>query len=159
MRKPIVSVKRPSMIIVGISCRTSNDPKAAPVDIPKLWQRFYAEGIAGQIQNKISEEVIALYCDYEGDHTKPYTVVVGCPVSSVETKPEGMVVKIIPEASYIEYRAAGEHPKALMATWGKIWKTPLARTYTGDYEVYGQSFARETDKEVQVYVAVGGPNA
>jgi predicted transcriptional regulator YdeE len=159
MRKANVSTHRPSMIIVGISCRTLNDPKAAPIDIPKLWQRFHSENIASQIQNRASDEMIALYCDYEGDHTKPYTVVVGCPVTSVESMPEGMVVKIIPEGTYSKFLAIGEYPKALVDTWGEIWKTPLARTYTGDYEVYGESFAREKKKEVQVYVAVEGTNS
>lgn len=154
MRKTTVNLKRPSMMIVGISCRTSNGPKAAPVDIPKLWQRFYGENIASQISNKASEEIVALYCDYEGDHTKPYTVVIGCPVTSVESMPEGMVVKIVPEGTYAEYKAAGEQPKALISTWNKVWKTPLARTYTGDYEVYGKEFFETDHKEVRVYIAV-----
>lgn len=159
MRKSTAVTHRPSMIIVGISCRTMNDPKAAPVDIPKLWQRFYSENIPLQIPNRASDEVIALYCDYEKDHTKPYTVVIGCPVKSVESMPDGMVVKIIPEGTYTKFSAVGEQPKALIETWGEIWKTPLLRTYTGDYEVYGESFAKEKKKEVQVYIAVESSNA
>ena len=156
MPKTNSNTHRHSMIIVGISCRTSNDQKAAPIDIPKLWQRFYSENISSLIPNRASEEVIALYCDYEGDHTKPYTVVLGCPVTSVETMPEGMVVKIIPEGTYSKFLAKGEFPKSLQDTWGEIWKTPLARTYTGDYEVYGDSFARDKKKEVQIFIAVEG---
>ncbi len=53
-------VKKPSMIIVGIECRTSNAPHAGPQDIPKHWGRFYNEEIKSQIPNKISEDVMAL---------------------------------------------------------------------------------------------------
>ena len=77
-------VHQPSTMIVGIACRTSNAPEAASHDIPRLWDRFYRENVMKKVQNKISDEVLALYCDYESDHTGPYSLVIGCLVSSLE---------------------------------------------------------------------------
>ncbi len=153
MDKYIV-IEKPSLMIVGIECRTSNTAEAAPLDIPRLWARFYSENIAGQIPNKVSDEVIALYCDYEGDYTQPYTTIIGCPVSSLDNVPEGLVTKVIPGGTYALYRAIGEHPKSLIETWGAIWQTDLDRTYSGDYEVYGENFISESPKKVDVYVAI-----
>lgn len=144
--QPFTTAQKPSCIIVGIECRTSNAPEAAPVDIPKLWHKFQSENIRDKIPHRASSEVIALYCDYEGDHTKPYTLVIGCPVTSLGKVPEGMVAKTIPAGSYALFRAAGEYPKSVIETWGKIWQTDLKRTYTGDYELYGD--------KIEVYIAI-----
>jgi predicted transcriptional regulator YdeE len=148
-------VEKPALLVIGIDCRTSNAPEAGPHDIPKLWGRFYNEGIISQIPNKVSNEVIALYCDYAGDHTQPYSVVIGCYVSSLDTIPEGMVAKTIPASSYAVFRAIGEYPSSLIETWGNIWKQPdLQRTYTGDFELYGDKFGTGSPKEVEVYIAI-----
>lgn len=148
-------VQKPAILIIGIDCRTSNAPEAGPQDIPKLWGRFYGEDIISRIPNKTSNEVIALYCDYEGDFTQPYSVIIGCPVSSIDTIPEGMVAKTIPASSYAVFHAIGEHPKALIETWGNIWnQSRLERTYANDFELYGNKFVSSSPKEVEVYIGI-----
>ena len=59
-------VQKGPLVVVGILCRTSNAPEAGPNDIPRQWQRFVSEGIADNIPNKASDDVLALYCEYEG---------------------------------------------------------------------------------------------
>jgi predicted transcriptional regulator YdeE len=147
-------VEKPEMLLVGIECRTSNAPGAAMNDIPALWGRFYGENIMSKIDNRMSDEVIALYCDYEGDYTQPYSLVIGCAVSTVDQIPEGFVAKHVPGGTYAAYRAIGEHPKTLIETWGQIWQTDLPRTYTGDYEVYGKKFISGSPQEVEVFIAI-----
>lgn len=147
-------IEKSAIMVIGIECRTSNAPEAGPHDIPKLWEKFFMEDVISKIPNKTSHEVFGLYCDYEGDYTAPYSLVIGCPVSSIDVIPKGMVAKTIPKGSYAIFRAIGEHPKSLIETWGNIWQQPkLDRTYTGDYEVYGTKF-QESPKEVEVYIAV-----
>lgn len=148
-------IYKPHMIVIGIECRTSNDNNAGPHDIPRLWQKFYSEDVLSKIPNKASEEVIALYCDYEGDHTKPYSCVIGCPVTSLDQIPSGLVGKLIPASTFAVFHAIGEFPKSLIKAWNTIWQSNLKRTYTGDYEVYGQKFTSPL-KEVDVLVAIEG---
>ncbi len=65
-----------------------------------------------------------------------------------------MVAKIIPAGSYAVFPAIGEHPKKLIETWGHIWQqADLERTYTGDYEVYGDKFSG-SPQEVEVFIAI-----
>ncbi len=147
-------IYKPSSMIVGIKCRTSNAPEAGPYDIPKHWEKFYVDNIVDKIPNKTSNEIIALYCDYEGDYTQPYSLIIGCRVSSIDDIPQDMVAKIIPSGSYALFSAIGEHPKSLIETWGDIWQQlSLKRTYTGDYEVYGNKFSN-SPQEVEVYIAI-----
>jgi predicted transcriptional regulator YdeE len=158
--KKYTVVEKPSMMIMGIECRTSNSPEAAPHDIPKHWLKFYSENIIDQIPHKSSNEIIALYCDYEGDYTKPYSLVIGCPVKSSDVIPEGMVAKIIPSSDYAVFQAIGKHPEVLIETWERIWKeTSFKRTYTGDYEMYGDSFFSKSPQEVEVFIAIEGDNS
>lgn len=147
------TVRKPSMKLIGIECRTSNDPNKGPKDIPHLWERFYGEKIFSLIPNKASPEVIALYCDYEKDYTKPYTVVIGCPVTTLDEIPKGMVGKTIPAAMMTQFKAQGEFPQSLIQAWDTIWKADLDRAYTYDYEVYGAKFA-SPQKEVDIFVGV-----
>lgn len=148
-------VQKPAIHIIGITCRTSNGREAGPQDIPNLWGRFLSEGVFNRIPNKTGNEVIALYCDYEGDYTKPYSLIIGCAVSSINIIPEGMVAKTIPASSYAVFRAIGDHPKAIIETWGKIWKqSDLDRTYTGDFELYGDKFLSGSSNESEVFIAI-----
>ncbi len=146
-------VEKPSMTVVGIECRTSNHPEAGPYDIPKHWEKFYKEGISNQIPNKTSNGIVALYCNYEGDYTKPYSLVIGNRVNSSEFIPQEMVTKTIPGGCFAVFRVIGPYPQALIETWGTIWQnTTLRRTYTGDYELYS-----DTPQEVEIFIAIEAP--
>lgn len=147
-------VKKPEILLAGIKCRTSNRPNAAMHDIPALWERFHSENIIDQIPEKASGDIIALYCEYDGDHTHPYSVVIGCPVYTFDQVPEGLVVKKIPGGTYAAYEAIGEQPQTLIETWGEIWQTNLPRTYTGDYEFYGEKFASNSPEKIEVFIAI-----
>jgi predicted transcriptional regulator YdeE len=147
-------VQKPVIMIIGIECRTSNAPEDAPQDIPLLWGQIYSQDIIDQIPNKVSNEVIALYCDYEGDYTQPYSFVIGCAVNSLERIPQGMISKSIPAGSYAVFRTTGEYPTSLTETWKDIWRTALKRTNTGDYEFYGEKFISGSSAEVEVYIPI-----
>jgi len=138
--------------IVGIAVRTSN-LKAAQ-DIPALWQQFHQTQVFQRITNKKSNYIFALYCDYEGDYTKPYTCLIGCEVTSTDHIPQDMVIKETPKSMYVVFKSQGEFPAELIKTWHAIWQAPLNRTYTGDFELYAPNFDPIENPEVDVYIAV-----
>lgn len=143
-------VNRPGMTVMGIECRASN---ANSQEILSHWAKFFSENIIPQIPNKASDEIIALYCDYESDFNGEYSFVLGCPVTSPTDIPQGMSIKVIPTATYARFDAIGEYPDSLIKTWNRVWKTDLNRTYTGDFEVYGEKY-QNTPQEVNVYIAI-----
>ncbi len=152
MTKPLF-VQKSSLLVIGIECRTSNTPERAPHDIPLLWKRFFAEAIASKVPGKISNDIIALYCDYESDYTQEYSLVIGCPVSSLDAIPPGLVGKNVPASPYAVFPAIGQYPQSLIETWGVIWQQKdLERTYTGDYEVYGDKFTSGASQEVDILI-------
>ena len=150
----MIHTKKEALNIVGIATRTLNKPGKADKDIPQLWNKFMAENTLQRIPNKVDNTVYALYTNYEGDHTQPYTVVIGCNVASLDNIPEDMTVILIPESKYTQFMAKGDLTKdAVIKTWMTIWSTDLNRTYTTDIEIYGEKAIDLTDGEAEILVA------
>lgn len=141
--------------IVGLSVRTSNENGQAATDIPALWERFMAEGISSKVRNKLSEEIYSLYTDYEKDHTKPYTTVLGYKVKDLDNIPEGLTGVIVPGKTFEVFTASGKLSDGIVYnTWTSIWDMPLDRAYSGDFEVYGAKSQNPEQAEVDIYIAL-----
>jgi predicted transcriptional regulator YdeE len=125
-------------------------------DIGAHWERFYSENIIGEIPDKIDNEVLGLYTDYEGDHTQPYTLILGCRVDTGHAMPpgHGMTNISIPESKYAVFTAKGKMPDCIVKTWGDIWNSGINRAYKFDFEVYGEKSHNPEDAEVDIYISV-----
>lgn len=140
--------------VIGISVRTTNENGQSAKDIGALWNKFMAEGILEKIPNKVDNTIYAIYTEYEEDHTKPYTTILGCKVENKATIPNGMVSKTFSKENYTKFIAKGDLTKgAVYNEWSKIWNSNLNRLYTADFEVYGEKSQNSTDAEVNIYVA------
>ncbi len=140
--------------IVGISVRTSNNGQADK-DIPALWKRFMEEGVSNNIANKMEEAIYCAYTEYEGDHTKPYTTVIGHKVEDLDNIPIGMKGVSIEQSNYAKFVAKGNLMEgAVVNTWFKIWESSMDRTYKTDFEVYGEKAQNPEDGEVEIFVGV-----
>ncbi|MBD3231637.1 AraC family transcriptional regulator [Candidatus Dependentiae bacterium] len=140
--------------VMGVELKTTNQNNQAAIQIPQFWQKFYTQNIKDQIPNKIEDEILGLYIDYEGDFTKPYSFVICCKVSCLENIPNGMVGKIIPASKYAVFSTKGKYPESLLKTWQNIWTSNLDRTYTGDFEIYKQNLSATQNPEIDVYIAI-----
>lgn len=113
------------------------------------------ENIAKKVSNKISEEIFCIYTEYEGDHNKPYTTLLGCKVSSLENVPEGMRGMTFTTEKQEKFQAKGNLLQGVVwQKWAEIWETNIDRTYTFDYEVYGEKAQNPENAEVDIYISV-----
>lgn len=141
--------------IIGISVRTSNENGQAGIDIPALWYKFMSENVLENIPDKVDETIYCIYTDYEKDHTKPYTTILGCKVKHLNNLPPGMVSKTLKEADYIKYTAKGNLMQgAVYNEWTKIWNTDLPRSFTADFEVYDEKSLDPENAAVDIFIAV-----
>lgn len=138
--------------VIGISIRTSN--KEALTDLPKVWERFFSEAIMEKIPGRLNSDIIAVYTGYEGDHTNPYTFILGCEVSQTEPVPEGMRSVTIPPARYIVFPVTGSIPGAVAETWYTIWNDPVGkkRAYIADFERYRFLSGNAQPPDVKIYI-------
>jgi len=137
---------------IGLELRTDNEK--CSVEMPAHKERFFRENILGKIPNKKNGEILALYTDYEGDYSLPYSWILGCEVSSLDEIPEGLVARVIPTSKYALFTTKGSFPDGLIEAWKAVWKSDLTRSYTSDFEVYSSDFDPEHHPEVKVYIAI-----
>ena len=141
--------------VIGISVRTTNQNGQSAQDIGALWNTFMTNGILDKIPNKVDNTIYSIYTEYESDHTKPYTTILGCIVENLDQIPEGMVGKRFEGGSYLKITANGDLTKGLVAgEWMKIWESDMKRVYTADFEVYGEKAQDPTNAEVDFLIAV-----
>lgn len=141
-------VEKGPLWVVGIEVRTDNAHAAET--IPPLWDRFYLEGIP----QKLSGDMVGLYTDYEGDYTKPYTLVAGCVASTPLTPTEGMVIKEVPKAKFAKIVVEGSFPQSLMDAWEWVWEDNIERSYQNDFELYPGGFSPDSGAPMELYIEV-----
>ncbi len=148
-------VTLPPIKLAGIAVRTTNEREMNPATakIGASWQRFYADGVAGKIPQRLDEHrVYGVYTDYESDHAGEYTQLVAVDVLQLRKDWEGVDV---PESRYRVFRGRGPVPQSTMQAWQEVWAhfgagAEEQRAYTTDLEVYDD---REPDL-VTLYIAV-----
>ena len=150
--KPYTLVEQGQKYFIGLELRTDNQKCA--LEMPAHKEKFFRENILGKISNKNSGDILALYTDYEGDYTLPYSWILGCEVSSLDEIPEGLVGRVIPASKYALFTTKGNFPDGLIEAWKAVWKSNLTRCYTSDFEVYSSNFDPEKKPEVKVYIAI-----
>lgn len=141
--------------IIGIAVRTTNENNQAAEEIAALWGRFLNDNILEVIPNKVNNHVYSMYTDYEGDHTQPYTAILGCRVKNLDDIPEGMTGKSVSGGKYVKISAQGDLTEGLIVNeWTKIWNMGLNRAFTADYEFFDEGEKNPTDAKVDFLVAV-----
>jgi predicted transcriptional regulator YdeE len=132
------------MKVIGISKIVSN---ANPEDIHELWQRFYSENISEKILNKSSNNIISVYTRYQGDYTKPYTIIIGHEVTEQDFLGVSELDHVeINNTNHTKFVVTGKLPDVVIQKWIEVWDSERERTYIADYDVYHQ------DGSVTIYV-------
>lgn len=142
--------------IIGIKVRTNNsDLNKLTSDMQGLWGRFIAEGVMQKIPNRIDDEICCIYTDYEGDHTKPYTALLGCRVSTLDEIPDGLSGRHYAGGKYAKKVYTGNIlAGAVYAAWKEIWSLNLERSYVADLEIYGAKAANPENAEFEIMIGV-----
>ncbi|MEZ0005065.1 putative transcriptional regulator YdeE [Flavobacterium sp. 28YEA47A] len=144
------------LIGIQLDKKTTNKDGQAAIDCGSLWQQFETEKRYGQIENKIGNEIYAVYFDYDGDHTQPYSYFIGCKVAEGTLVPEGFKSLKIPAQTYTQKVAKGVMPACIGEAWREIWKedAELNRAYQYDFEVYDERCADWNNAEVDIFLSV-----
>ncbi|QNK63643.1 AraC family transcriptional regulator [Pedobacter sp. PAMC26386] len=150
-----IELRKIQLIGLSLKGKTTNENDQSSIDCGHLWQEFMSKGIAAQVRGKITDEVLAAYHDYEGDHTQPYSFFIGCKVNPGSEVPEGLESLTIPSGSYEKIVTRGKFPDCIANTWREIWKSDTpSRAYQVDFEVYDERAADWNNSEVDIFLSV-----
>jgi predicted transcriptional regulator YdeE len=149
------NIKIEPFSIIGLSIRTTNENNKSAEDIGALWNRFLAESISKKIPNKTSNDIYSIYTEYESDYTKPYTVLLGCKVDSLDEIPAGLNGMTFSGGEYSKFTAKGNLQEGIVyQEWVKIWNSDVDRAYTADFEIYGEKAQNPENAEVDIFIAI-----
>lgn len=157
---PINQTNVAGFTVIGIAASTDNAKEStAKGIIPKQWQKFFSEGMPGQIQNKTGPILYAAYTDYASDHNGEYTYLVGAPVKEGSAAPSGMVVNRVPAGQYAVFTTEiGPFARVVPAAWQRIFKLEdegkLKRAYKADFEVYDQRAQNPENAQIDIYIGL-----
>src|SRR5665213_1682777 len=141
------------LIGLKLDKKTANEAGQSNIDCGSLWQKFETEGFIEQIPNKLSDEIYAVYFDYEGDYTKPFSYFIGCKVKPGTFTPDGMASLMIPEDDYTKLIAKGKMPDCVANSWKEIWSSKIDRAYKYDFEIYDERSKDWGNAEVKIFVS------
>lgn len=149
-------VKKEAFHLMGIALKkkTFNAHGQSMIDCGSLWQEFEKRNIAAQIPNPLGDEVFAVYHEYEGDHTKPFSYFIGCRVEKNTQTPDGLNKLVIPEGMFQQIGAKGKMPDCVTEAWRQIWLSGIERAYRYDFEIYDHRSRNWEFAEVDIFLSV-----
>lgn len=142
------------LVGLALTTKTTNESGQSAIDCGNLWQKFETESLAGKIPGKISDEIYAVYYNYEGDYTKPFSYFIGCKVKADAQVAPGMDSLEIAGGSYQKFVAEGIMPDCVANSWKEIWTTDIPRAYRADFEIYDERSKDWKDAEVEIFISV-----
>lgn len=137
-----------SFNIAAISVRTTNLAGQSQADIGNLWTRFFADNITAMIPEKLSDDLICAYTEYESDMNGWYTAILGYKVADSYNASNEISVVSVPSSTYQVYISTDAKPETVVQTWMQIWQSEIPRAYQTDFDLY------LPDGRVETYVSV-----
>jgi predicted transcriptional regulator YdeE len=146
-------VRLPAFSVLGFTARTTNEQEmSGKGHIGQLWQTYMGTGSAMIPGVTDPSLTFSIYTNYQSDHTGAYDVILGKPVSSLESPPKPLQGIAIPAAEYLMFTAENPSPDSIRAAWMKVYEyfsgqQRRPRAFTADFERY-------SNDGVQLYIAV-----
>lgn len=145
----------PAFSIIGIAVRTGNLNGQSGNDLAALWGKFVGEKLFEKIPNQVDNNTLyCLYTDYESDFMGEYTTILGCPVASLNSVPEGFVGRKFEATQTEVFPVSGALPDCVVKCWEEIWQSKKRRAYTVDVEEYKLSDLVKPSVEAKIYLSV-----
>jgi predicted transcriptional regulator YdeE len=144
-----------SIQIVGLELRTTNE--RAFEEIPKHWAAFFGAGGLATIPERMSDEVYAVYTNFEHpgvDNRGVYSLIIGAQVEnaallSSEKTSTQMTRTTIAPARRAVYSVQPGHPELVGEKWREIWNSNDGeKSYVCDYERY------QANGEIDIFVGI-----
>jgi predicted transcriptional regulator YdeE len=150
----MVEIKGFKLIGLALETKTVNKNGRSAIDCGNLWQKFEKGHFSDRIPGKLSNEIFAVYHNYEGDYRKPFSYFIGCKVKSDTQIPDEMTSLQIPDGKYLLFKAIGEMPDCISKAWGVIWSSDFDRAYSSDFEIYGEKSRDRKNVEIDIFLSI-----
>ncbi|MBS9523247.1 effector binding domain-containing protein [Litoribacter ruber] len=156
LKLKIVNIKSFPVIGLATKCVSHDVDSDFFENCDEIWKKFVTGGYSEAIPNKVNDNIIAAYFNFEGDSTKPFEFLVGCQVTHVDEIPEGMQTFEMDHGPYLKVRSHEKIPECHSAAWKEIWESDIDRKYSTDFEVYSSEIQDWRNAEMDIYIGIEG---
>lgn len=136
--------------VIGIELRTTNEE--AMQTIPGHWQRFTDERVADKVPGKQSDEIYAVYTNFQNagrNNQGLYSLVLGVPVQASTPVPAGMLRVVLPATRRAVFPVEPGRADLVGAKWQEIWaRDDLAKTFIAEAERY------QADGRIEILIGI-----
>ena len=122
------------MKVVGISAKVSNDRDDL---LEEAWELFFKSEVLEYVEGEnLSEDIISVYYEYEGDCDDPYTLLIGYEVADDFETPMGLNSVTI-NLNHETHKIDKDLPDAVFDKWEDIWDDETREmAYIADFDRY-----------------------
>ncbi len=138
---------------IALPTKTTNENGQSAIDCGNLWQQFEKEDYKQRIPGRINNEILAVYYNYEGDYTQPFSYFIGCKITEDTVVSEGLKTLTIEAGNYKKITAKGKMPDCVANAWREIWNSDLPRAYRKDFEIYDEKSHDWNNAEVTIFLS------
>lgn len=139
---------------LALAGKTTNANGQSGRDCGKLWSEFEATDMVSKIKNRLTDDVIAVYHQYEGNQMQSFSYFIGCKVSLDAEASEELDYLTIPEGVYQKISISGKMPDCMTNAWKEIQDADTKRAFTADYEIYGTKSQNWHNAEIEIMLSV-----
>lgn len=132
---------------------TTNQNNKSSKDCGTLWQKFETDKIFDHIPGKLTDEIYAVYFNYEKDDKSFFSYFIGCRVDKNSETPTELEELFIPAQVYSLFTAKGVMTGCITNTWENIWNSDIKRKFGFDFEVYDKRSRDWSNAEVDIYIS------
>jgi|SRR5690554_393434 len=149
-------IHKKELRLIGLKLprKTTNKDNQSSKDCGDLWQKFEKDKIFDLIEGKLSNEIHAVYYEYEKDETGSFSYFIGCKVNNNIKIPSRLHELLIPPQVYEIYTAKGIMTGCITNTWEKIWSSNINRLFGFDFELFDDRSGNWKDAEVDLYISI-----
>ncbi|WP_259391587.1 zinc ribbon domain-containing protein [Paenibacillus sp. 1011MAR3C5] len=154
--------EREALTIAGIAITTTNaDEISGKGRIAELWNHFSSPDVQTQLAAvRMDGDVYACYHNYENGTAGRYDLLAGTRVNPSDIAPGlNLGTVAVPAAKYAVFTTeTGPVQQVLYRAWEDIWywfaHSEIERTFSGDFEYYGEHAADPSCAQVDIYIAI-----
>jgi predicted transcriptional regulator YdeE len=143
-----------NLIGLPLNKKTTNANGQSAIDCGSLWEQFEKENYYGKIPGKLTEEILAVYHDYESDFTGYFSYFIGCKVAPGTEVPVGLEKLTISAGEFEKIVAQGQIPDCIADAWKTIWMAEIPRAYLADFEIYDDRSKDWRNGTIDIYLSI-----
>lgn len=139
---------------LALARKTTNANGRSSHDCGKLWSEFEAADMVSKIKNRLTDDVIAVYHQYEGNQMQSFSYFIGCKISPDDEASEELDYLTITEGVYQKISVSGKMPDCMTNAWKEIHDSDIKRAFTADFEIYGPKSQNWDNAEIEIMLSV-----